>query len=273
MISKLSDKENKSIALHFSEMTQNPFVAKQHLSTAQTVIHSQGQIEARGWSVVTGFDGQAEAEQFLAHFGDLTPQYDGTLRYEVKAKPEFETFQYSQSSNTIQPHTEAPVFAPPPRYLALYCHYQARCGGGYTDFADGLEFIDSLPTDLKAVAAQTPIDFSGSRLPSGEKSLVVSTPMLSQGKNNKPIFRFSYNVFFYDDLHPVIESAGGREADHGNQYLKTLAQLGFDFFHQNQSKVLIPPNGLLIWDNHRMLHARSQYEDKGRHLTRFWINQ
>jgi alpha-ketoglutarate-dependent taurine dioxygenase len=35
--------------------------------------------------------------------------------------------------------------------------------------------------------------------------------------------------------------------------------------------VLIPENHVLIWDNQRMVHARSAYTDKRRHLTRYWI--
>ncbi len=32
----------------------------------------------------------------------------------------------------------------------------------------------------------------------------------------------------------------------------------------------IADGALLIWDNQRMLHARSEYADRSRHLTRFW---
>jgi alpha-ketoglutarate-dependent taurine dioxygenase len=28
---------------------------------------------------------------------------------------------------------------------------------------------------------------------------------------------------------------------------------------------------MLIWDNWRMIHARSRYTDPARHLTRYWL--
>lgn len=255
----------------FSALTVHPFINFQPTLESEVVTHSLTKIFDSGWTVVTGLKDLDAAEKFLANFGELMHQYDGELRYDVKAKPEFEKFQYSQSSNTITPHTEAPVYGPPPRYLALYCHHQAKCGGGYTDFADGYRFVDSLDENYKQQIATKHVDFTGSRLPSEKRDLSVRTPILSLSPSGKPILRFSYNVFFYDDLHPVIESEGGKEADHGNQLLKDLAQLGLDFFKRQQTKILTPENSILIWDNHRMIHARSKYEDKSRHLTRYWI--
>lgn len=115
------------------------------------------------------------------------------------------------------------------------------------------------------------IDFAGSRFPDQERSLAVRSPILSLASNGKPIFRFSYNAFYYEDLHPVIESEGGRESPTGNPFLKELATQGLQFFRSNCDEVLVPENGLLIWDNHRLLHARSKYDDKARHLVRYWV--
>jgi alpha-ketoglutarate-dependent taurine dioxygenase len=35
--------------------------------------------------------------------------------------------------------------------------------------------------------------------------------------------------------------------------------------------VLIPEGAILLWDNQRMLHARSAYRDLRRRLTRYWL--
>lgn len=36
--------------------------------------------------------------------------------------------------------------------------------------------------------------------------------------------------------------------------------------------VLIPENAILVFDNHRMAHARPAYQDPGRRLTRYWLD-
>jgi alpha-ketoglutarate-dependent taurine dioxygenase len=48
-----------------------------------------------------------------------------------------------------------------------------------------------------------------------------------------------------------------------------LAHRVSDLFHELRTSVLIPDGSLLIWDNQRMLHGRSEYLDRSRHLTRF----
>jgi alpha-ketoglutarate-dependent taurine dioxygenase len=37
-------------------------------------------------------------------------------------------------------------------------------------------------------------------------------------------------------------------------------------------QVLIPEGSMLIWDNQRLMHARSEYQDPVRHLTRYWLS-
>ncbi|WP_018542455.1 TauD/TfdA family dioxygenase [Streptomyces sp. MspMP-M5] len=44
-----------------------------------------------------------------------------------------------------------------------------------------------------------------------------------------------------------------------------------DFVHTHGTSVLIPEDALLIWDNHRMFHARTGFSDTRRRLTHYWI--
>ena len=223
-----------------------------------------------GFVVIDGLDPGPEVERRLRDYGDLLPQYDGQIAFEVKPLPGFESYRFSQSLNPIGPHTEAPVQDPPPKYLALYCHRQATCGGGQTLLSDGYAFLDTLDASLRQVAESWPIRFVASTHPGGPVGSEADFPMLSRPADAHPILRFSHNQFYFGDVNPQSNAESGdpivEEAS-----LKELAARGTAHFRNNAIDIRIPEGSLLIWDNHRMLHARDRYRDPKRHLTRYWI--
>ncbi len=240
------------------------------LLRARTIEQSQALLAEQGWAVLEPALLAPGARPVLEHFGRIVPQYNGQETFDVMVKPGFSGVPYSQSSNAIGPHTEVPVADPPPRYLALHCHRQARCGQGHTMLADGLQFCEGLG-ELGQYATDDPIEFSATVEPGSRSRQVLRAPMLSvQGAAR--IFRFSYNLFRFGDVNPsdddVVKSAGTLNADAS---LVRLAQLGEDFFRAHRTRVLIPDGAMLIWDNHRLMHARSQFSDTARHLTRYWL--
>jgi Taurine catabolism dioxygenase TauD, TfdA family. len=113
----------------------------------------------QGYTVLDGIRTDQEAAYALRRFGGLVPQYDGALRYQVKAAPGFEGRRYSKSTNTIGVHTEAPGWDPPPRYLALHCRVQARCGSGHTELADAGAFVASLDGAARRALYTEPVDW------------------------------------------------------------------------------------------------------------------
>ena len=85
----------------------------------------------------------------------------------------FDDVPYSQSMNGLGAHTEAPAYDPPPRYLALLCHRQARCGKGQTLLADGIDFFDnSLSKELRDWALVNPVDFVAAAKPGSQEITV-----------------------------------------------------------------------------------------------------
>jgi hypothetical protein len=94
--------------------------------------------------------------------------------------------------------------------------------------------------------------------------------MLSTDATGNTIARFSYNLLTTSDYDPAL----GAEVDVRRLPLgeagRRLAHRVSDLFGELSTSVLIPDGALLIWDNQRMLHARSEYADRSRHLTRFW---
>ncbi|MEY2617064.1 MAG: hypothetical protein RL522_66 [Pseudomonadota bacterium] len=221
----------------------------------------------RGWAVLPGTLLGQGVRAALAAFGRIVPQYNGHDTWEVRARPGFETLPYSQSNNGIGAHTEAPVLSPPPRYLALHCKHQARCGGGHTLLADGLQFCTSL-VGWDAVLRTKPIDFVATPSPGNTQRHRLQAPLLSDGKTH-PIFRFSDNLFRYGDVNPTAEALASPSVR--DPQLLELAAHAERFFDTHGTAVLVPDDCLLIWDNHRMMHARSRFIDPARHLTRYWL--
>jgi 4-aminobenzoate N-oxygenase len=230
------------------------------------------ELGSAGWTTIAGVAGLAEVPGVLAAFGETMPQYDGQLVHEVKARPEYEGLRFSKSANEIGPHTEALVLDPPPRYLALYCVAQARCGDGHTALADGFAFLDGLEPELRA-AARRPVELTMTTAPAGHVQACARHPLEELRPDGARIFRFSHNAFFFGDLHPPagIEVAGA--APHLPAEVRRLAERGTEFFERDRIKVLLAERSLLVWDNHRMFHARSCYRDRRRHLVRFWLRE
>jgi alpha-ketoglutarate-dependent taurine dioxygenase len=234
------------------------------------IARCKAELREQGWTILSRDllrDGPRPA---LAHFGRIVPQFNGEETYEVTLKPGFEKLPFSQSKNAIGPHTEAPVYDPPPKYLALHCHRQAQCGGGQTLLADGFAFHASLSPELKAWADGNDVVFTASAMPGAERRLYRTR--LVEEKDGARLFRFSYNQFRFGDVNPSEGdlAAGGGQAVQSP--LGRIAECGEKFFYENMIQVLIPEGSMLIWDNQRLMHARSKYTDPVRHLTRYWLD-
>ena len=164
-------------------------------------------LDERGWVSIGGVFESAAAEAALAELGELLEQYNGALRHEVRARPGFDSLQYSQSQNAITPHTEAPGMRIPPRYLALHCHRQARCGGGQTLLADGYAFVESLEDDLGRAARERPIRFDLAEGATSGGREAFPSPMFTDANGGPPIVRYSYNVLRDNSLNAPVHDA------------------------------------------------------------------
>ncbi|MFD9857693.1 TauD/TfdA family dioxygenase [Streptomyces alboflavus] len=222
-------------------------------------------LEADGHTVVHGLSGQRHAIELLQDIGRFVPQYTGTVEHEVVHRPGNDGRAYSQSRNTIRAHTEAPGWDPSPRHLALYCHRQARCGGGHTDLLDGRLLEKLLGPAEHALLTGPRLAFPGP----GDGTVTV--PMLYEEATGRPVLRFSYNLLTAADYDAALDAAPDPELLPLGLAGAALARRVGELFDQYRTRILVPDGCLLIWDNQRMLHARSAYEDAERHLTRYWI--
>ncbi|WP_238847307.1 TauD/TfdA family dioxygenase [Nocardia arthritidis] len=220
-----------------------------------------------GHALVTELRNEGEAVHLLESLGSIIPQYDGKVRHDVTYQPGYQDQSYSRSTNTIRAHTEAPGWTPePPRYLALYCHRQDRFGGGHTDLLDGEVLRERLPAAELDLMAAMPITFPG-------RNGSITAPMFETHADGRKLLRFSFNLLTSGSYEAKLTEPTPDPADlPAGAAGVSLAHQVSALFDEFRTRILIPENGLLIWDNQRLLHARSEYSDRARHLTRFWLS-
>lgn len=232
----------------------------------KTLSARRDELDVRGYTLLEGSVDPGQTPGLLENFGTLARQPDGTLSNEVKASPGFADRHHTKSPNAIQVHTEAPGWRLPPRYLALHCHVQAVCSGGQTELADMDVFIASLDEDLRQLVGEREIEWPA--YPSNDPGDTgVRRPIIERVADRR-IIRMSYNLLKSGAYAPPVDGPpnpplGAEGAD--------LAERVVEFFHRSKISVLIPEGVILLWNNQRMLHARSAYRDLRRHLTRYWL--
>ncbi|MFE0172322.1 GntG family PLP-dependent aldolase [Streptomyces sp. NPDC059002] len=226
-------------------------------------------LDKDGYVLVASLGGQRHAIGLLQQLGRLIPQYSGALEHEVVYRPGNDHRAYSQSRNAIRAHTEAPGWHPSPRYLALYCHRQARCGGGHTDLLDIRRLLELLePADAELFTGPVMV-FPGPESQAAGPG-PVTVPMLTR-EGDRSVLRFSYNLLTAHHYDPPLDAAPPPEQLPLGARGVELAHRVAALFDEHREQHLIPDDGLLVWDNQRMLHARSEYADTARHLTRYWV--
>jgi len=197
---------------------------------------------------------------FLQRFGDLMPQYDGQLIWSIKSEPQFADIYHSLNNKPLFPHTECYEFeGVPPKYLALWCIKAADCGGGQTTLADGYAFISSLTEEEREKLSSYVYEFFSSA--GIQKSNLGRTA-------HHPVLDLTSDV-----QEPIIRFAVTTMNDGGDPFMVDMRRRFREFFDRNHQPIFYKKNSLLLWDNWRMLHARTGFEDQTRHLKRVWLSK
>ena len=205
-------------------------------------------LDEAGFFVVHGLS-RDEAETLLGQLGGLMEQPDGSRVYSVKAAPGSEALSSSRGTQAIPPHTEAPDYPEPPRYVALYCVH-ASSQGGSTLIADGRPLAAALPEE-----AQRQL-----RKPHRWEENVVAPVYDGAG------WRFSYNHLRYGTYHPGPDTPPLPDSD-GEVWEDVRA-----WFDAHAFPVHLEEGDLFVLHNGHVLHARSAFEDPARHLLRYWLS-
>jgi hypothetical protein len=231
-------------------------------ASPNTLSHTaRRRLDQWGYVLVEDVESSTAAEELIRSVGDLIPQYNGLLTHEMTYRPGNK--HRPQSANENSARTEAPGWHPSPAYLALFCHRQARRGGSRCDLLDLRKLVGALDADELALMTDAELHFPG---PDGG----VRTTMLSTDAAGNTVTRFSYNLLTTADDDPTVGAGVDPSRLPLGEAGRRLAHRISELFRELRTSVLVPDGSLLIWDNQRMLHARSDNDDRWRRLTGFW---
>lgn len=214
----------------------------------QALLHERGYVYLD--KIPDGFDHTGFCREMV---GELMPQYDGKLEYLIRAEEEFQHLSHSLTTNPLKPHTDGYEFTgPPPRYIALWCLFPPADSGGRTTLCDVYRFLETLSAEERQTLAQRRYRFvSGIEDTSIVRS--ASHPMIEEREGSPPIVRFSIDFV---------------EAD---SFLRDINQRLLSHDEHNHVAVAFETNALLVFDNLRMVHGRTGYQDRRRQLRRIWL--
>lgn len=194
--------------------------------------------------------------RFVQEFGKLTPQYDGNIIWSIKADEKFDDHYHSLNTKKLSPHTECYEFPGiPPRYLALWCDIPATCGGGQTTLLDAQPFFDQLDSCERETVENESIKFvSSSGIQSSELGVEANHYLITPRDNEAPLIRFSKNC-----------------VENSSEIIDSIANKFVNEFENKHDAINWKKNAFLIWDNHRVVHSRTEFTDRERELKRVWL--
>ena len=213
-------------------------------------------LAAQGYVFLTNLPADFDHLDLLSRFGTLVPQYDGRTVWSIKADARFDDLYHSLNTKELYPHTECyEMPGLPPRFLALWCISPAACGGGSTTLADGYAFVTSLTKAERLVLKKEFPFVSSAGIQASALGKTATHPVYDES-GPSPIFRFSFNCMSY----------------HHDPVMVGIAKKCVAFFNTTCRSFEWHKNDLLLWDNYRMLHSRTGFEDRSRELKRVWLS-
>jgi len=237
--------------LSVTDFNKRPIEQTRLLSTFRSMI------DEHGYVLMVNADDQFDHVRFCQNLGPFVPNYNGSVVGDVRPEPGMDDVYHAGNTRPLTPHTEGYDFeVEPPHYIALWCVQPVENGGGETTIADTRRWVSELSDAEREMLLDTTLDW---KTTDGIKrlGLDLSThhPLLEK-KDDNLIVRFSCNNILIDDDHPI----------------RDIQQRWHKLFDSEHVAVDYRKNDMLVWDNHRFLHARNAFKDYGRHLRRLQIN-
>jgi alpha-ketoglutarate-dependent taurine dioxygenase len=197
-----------------------------------------------------GFDHTGFCREMV---GELMPQYDGGLEYLIRAEEQFQHLNHSLTTNPLNPHSDGYEFTgAPPRHIALWCLFPPSDNGGRTTLCDTYRFLETLGAEERQILASRRYRFvSGIE----DTSIVRSAlhPVVEDRDGAPTIVRYSLDFVEADD------------------FLRDINQRLLRYYDDHHDAVAFETNAMLIFDNLRMVHGRTGYQDRRRQLRRIWL--
>lgn len=163
----------------------------------------------------------------------------------------------------LKPHTDEPYRASPPGILLFHCIETDVSGAGASLFMDGFELAEQVRTeDPDAFAALTRHNCTFRRHFAGDVDLIAEAPVLSvDGFGNLCGVRINDRV-----QAPV--AIPSEEVELFYRGLQRLLELAEDA--SRAIELSLRPGDVAVFDNHRILHGRTELSMKGRRFLQ-WL--
>lgn len=229
------------------------------------------ELETLGYCLIENVS-QDEVYTIISSLGKPVKQESGEAHLVTYHKG-YDDFRFSRSMNEIGPHSEYPYYKTPPRTQILFCVKPSDCEGGQTYTCHIQNLLKELSNEELEILRSVKINFSANKDLVDFQSKNKVFPILSEISNNSYIFRFSHNLFYYGDINAKMnsEKKGDFLVGIKNPKFQQIIEKLLDYFDANKQTWNIPKNGLLVWNNHHIVHWRAGYKDKSRKLVRFLI--
>ncbi len=169
---------------------------------------------------------------------------------------------FSERTGEAPFHTDSAFAAEPERYNGLYVIRRAACGGGLSRLVSAQSIIDKLertPEGRECVAlARTlrfPFEIPQAFYRAGPR--VITAPILG----DKPLIRFRPDA---------IENGFAAQPELATNEHRWAFQAIWEAIetHDRILEYMLQDGEFIVFDNHRLLHARGDFSDPGRHLVR-----
>ena len=246
---------------------------KQDTSDSIEVLRSClfNELNEKGYALIENIE-KHKAYAIMKSMGTIFQQESGK-EHPVQYEEGYDDFRYSKSLNEIGPHTEYPYLETPPTFQVLFCVKPSDCNLGYTYTCNTKNLIETFSKEELELVTSRAINFKANKDLEDLKMKTNLFPIVSKNNKDAYIFRFSHNLMYYGDINANIhsEKRGSYLSELENPYFAEIVQKILDYLNTNKQVWKIPKNGLLIWNNHYVVHWRSSYCDKTRKLIRYLI--
>lgn len=223
-------------------------------AAALAVLDAAGAVVVRGYQKAGGTD-PADTEALIDAFCGAGLVVTGThfgriedLRTDNTTNQNTDQLGYTDAA--IEAHTDQPFLDHPPRYQLLHCLRAAEQGGD-NYVVDGLaaaRYLADLDHEAFRVLRRTPVHFH--RRQRAFERLVIA-PILTLSEDGGFLIRYSYFTMAPQRV-PFAEMDGWYRA------YRRFADIVRNPAHQYRLK--LAPGDFLLYDNHRMLHARTAFQ-------------
>lgn len=168
---------------------------------------------------------------------------------------------FSESLGEAPLHTDSAFSHQPERYNALYVIRQSRCGGGQTVLVNGPRFLRdfaSTPHGADCIRFLRETDYAF-RVP--DAFFTGQRFITGRILGDDPVIRFRHDCIERGfELCPELATK-----EHRLHYarFRTAAEA-----HESRAEFLMGDGDMVVFDNTRLLHGRTDYQDPLRHLIR-----